>query len=134
MILNKIDFNDADAHQGARKPVWARRLVLTSLLVAFGTLFMAVWIEKNLDARGDRQHLTNPVGPEQTAALRHAGEDPEALNPAATDFLGTGWLEAIAMASGLLALLSTAWLCASAAPRSDVPAEDGYVRPPHVRT
>ena len=86
-------------------------VLFAALIVAFGAVFLAAMLEKSLEARGDREHLAHPAGG-QAAALRPAGEDPTALKAETASVPGTRWLHGIALASGLVALLAGAWLCA----------------------
>lgn len=118
MRLRRLEFGPTASNAAKRTSCaprsWPKTVLFASLLLTFGTLFLSVYLEKNIEATGDREHLSNPAGADQLAALRSAGQDPSKLNPDATSFLGTEWLQAVAMLSGLAALLASAWLCAVA--------------------
>ena len=132
--MKSLEFGPEVAARVLRHLTLARSVVVTSLFVAFGALLTAIWIQQSLEAHGDRAHLANPAGPEQTAALRYAGVDPTQLNPDATVFLGTGWLELVAAISGILAFIAGAWLCASTASRAAHLADLRLASEPSVRT
>ena len=97
-----------------------KTLLMISLVVAVTALVVSTAIDTDVEARGDLGHLQNPSGLDQTIAVTQAGLDTSTLNPEATVYLGTQWLQALALCSGLVAFLTAAWLCA----RTAVPGHD----------
>ncbi|MDA1196331.1 MAG: hypothetical protein O2894_14270 [Planctomycetota bacterium] len=107
MKLNRLNF-----HQGPERPrPLVKRVFFAALLVALGAMGVSGYIANDLRARGDRDHLENPGGLEMAGSMRPEDRDPRVLNGEAIPFLGTTWIELVALAAGIVAVMAGAWLC-----------------------
>lgn len=110
MKLKKIKFGLSEP--GERHPrSFAKRVLFAALLITLGAVGVAGHLSNDLRANGDREHLENPGGYAMAGSMKAEDRDPRVLNGEATPFLGTTWIELVAMISGLVALLAAGWLC-----------------------
>lgn len=109
MKLKRIEFGLGSEAPTQRSLV--KSLFFTALLITLGAVGVSGYITNDLRASGDRDHLENPGGYEMAGSTLAEDRDPRVLNQQATPFLGTTWIELVALLSGFVALLAGAWLC-----------------------
>ena len=110
MKLKRIEFG-LGRSQAATQRSFVKSLFFAALLVTLGAVGVSGYIANDLRATGDRDHLENPGGLEMAGSTRPEHRDPRVLNKEATPFLGTTWIELVALCAGVTALLAGAWLC-----------------------
>ena len=113
MKLKKIQFDEA--FHGARRGAVQRSLVksvfFAALLVTLGAVGVSGYVAGDVRDSGDGDHLANPAGFQLAGTVLPQDRDPRIINGQATPFLGTTWIELLAMLTGAVALLAGAWLC-----------------------
>lgn len=113
MRLRRVEFGP-DGSEDERPSRGRNRLMkslfLSALLVTLGAVGVSGYIENDLRSGGDRDHLENPMGLAKAGASAAISNDPRAFNEEAPPYLGTTWIQLLAMGAGVTALLSGGWL------------------------
>ena len=110
MKLKRIEFG-LGGRQAPTQRSFVKSVFFAALLVTLGAVGVSGYIANDLRASGDREHLENPAGLEMAGSIRAEDRDPRLLNQEATPFLGTHWIELVALCTGIVAVLAGAWLC-----------------------
>ena len=110
MKLKRIEFG-LGASRATTERSFVKSVFFAALLVTLGAVGVSGYIANDLRATGDRDHLANPGGLEMVGSMRPEARDPRVLNQEATPFLGTTWIELVALCTGIVAMLAGAWLC-----------------------